>query len=415
MTFRYSLFIDRSKLGEEEQRSVLSYRKKSQVDEEMIDYYKRLALEGDSNAAMKLAEIFITGSRVLEQDYDRAVHYLQLASKGGSIAATGLLGYLMAQGFGASIRNSMTDSDLYNLLVLSAKTRDVNGVVGLGVAYRDGVGVSRNVTRALELFTSVMIKHADAGFYIGEILMGAGLPDVEVDISGAVHGYVSSSQRGHILAIHRLGHLYSEGIGVAKHCPSAVNSFKLVAEKGDWMVGLSDAHKLYVRGDIARALLLFSRYAVMGIDTAQFNVANILAKRYCPNWEFSIDDVDMFTNSTEENKNEADNKKDGNLVTIRTIHSKSNETVDRVRDFFYSDEQQVACETRALQFYGLSAGQHDAESVLRIGDMHYYGMAGLAVDKLEATRFYQIAADLRHSHANFNLGIMHEVGKINVL
>lgn len=48
------------------------------------------------------------------------------------------------------------------------------------------------------------------------------------------------------------------------------------------------------------------------------------------------------------------------------------------------------CEIRALQFLGLSGGQHDAESWLLIGDIHYYGKAGLTVDKTEAARFYQV-------------------------
>ena len=68
------------------------------------------------------------------------------------------------------------------------------------------------------------------------------------------------------------------------------------------------------------------------------------------------------------------------------------------------------CTFRALALYGLSAGQGNSEAYLRLGDIFYYGLAGLERDKQEAAYYYQHAADLRHTHAIFNLGIMHEVG-----
>ena len=67
-------------------------------------------------------------------------------------------------------------------------------------------------------------------------------------------------------------------------------------------------------------------------------------------------------------------------------------------------------EARALSMYALSAGQGNADAYLRLGDFHYYGMGWLEVDKKEAALFYQHAADLHHTHAIFNLGVMHEAG-----
>jgi Sel1 repeat len=67
-------------------------------------------------------------------------------------------------------------------------------------------------------------------------------------------------------------------------------------------------------------------------------------------------------------------------------------------------------EARSLILYALSASQGNPEAQLRVGDFHYYGKAGLRPDKFEAAVFYQLAADLRNTHAIFNLGIMHEAG-----
>ena len=118
------------------------------------------------------------------------------------------------------------------------------------------------------------------------------------------------------------------------------------------------------------------------------------------------------------------------------------------------------CETRALLLFDLSASQGNAEAYLQLGDFYYYQRAGLGlrgglrgadraagVEKVEmqvefggvvgdgetegqglegingqegdiaplldkrreAAQFYQRAADLRHTQALFNLGLMHEV------
>ena len=72
--------------------------------------------------------------------------------------------------------------------------------------------------------------------------------------------------------------------------------------------------------------------------------------------------------------------------------------------------REQASEARALVLFALSASQGNAESYLKVGDFYYYGNAGLERDKFEAAVFYQMAADLRNTHAIFNLGIMHESG-----
>jgi TPR repeat protein len=71
----------------------------------------------------------------------------------------------------------------------------------------------------------------------------------------------------------------------------------------------------------------------------------------------------------------------------------------------------VSCEARALTLFDLSAQQGNSEAYMQLGDFYYYQRAGLlqAERKREAAEFYQKAADLHHTQAIFNLGIMHEV------
>jgi TPR repeat protein len=44
----------------------------------------------------------------------------------------------------------------------------------------------------------------------------------------------AASQRGHLLAMHKLGLMHAEGLGTAKNCKVAVSYLKLVAERGKW-------------------------------------------------------------------------------------------------------------------------------------------------------------------------------------
>ena len=72
--------------------------------------------------------------------------------------------------------------------------------------------------------------------------------------------------------------------------------------------------------------------------------------------------------------------------------------------------RRAQCELRALYLHMLSASQGHSESYLRVGDALYYGLAGVNSDKAEAAEYYQFAADMKHTHAIFNLGMMHEIG-----
>ena len=51
---------------------------------------------------------------------------------------------------------------------------------------------------------------------------------------------------GNILASHRLAHMSAKGIGIPKQCTIAVSHFKNVAERGDWMTQLTNAHVHYI-------------------------------------------------------------------------------------------------------------------------------------------------------------------------
>lgn len=475
----YPMYIEKSRLVDIEKDLG---KKQRDADPELLDYYQHLADEGDVYASLALGNMYMTGSRLNNQNYPSAAKYLKISADGGSAAAAGQLGYLLAQGLGGSVGQNIPDEKVFEYIRYSANRGDVTGLLGLGYVYLLGIGVERNESKARDLFAKIASKHADASYYLAEIIMGQGLgsshshflrtarqpsraqrrPDTpaegnppSIDYAQAAKAYAVAAQRGHVFSLHRLAHMSKAGIGMPAQCASTVSGFKAVAERGDWSVDLARAHRQYDRGYKLEALELFSKLGAMGIEHAQVNAAFLLSKGVGPpvskQLPFALASTATSTDSDDilpgyigllpplvtgklsqlgQNGSAAfvvlEKEQWRDLMQLHTPKISLPQHLNRLSDWLLpasrSRESSVrispsaatthrqACEQRALHFYGLSAGQGTAESYLRIGDFYYYGQGGLRYDKAEAAFYYQIAADMRHTHAMFNLGIMHEVG-----
>ena len=308
----------------------------------------------------------------------------------------------------------------------------------------------------------------------------------EPDYATALVSYTIGAQRGHVGALHRLSHMAKAGLGSGgSSCSRAMMGFRQVAEAGDWARDLTLAHRMYSLGALREkrdSLRLFTRLAVMGYETAQYNAAHLLSRRVQPQWynyrgSWGGDSQSRAREGTGKEKQEPSRFVDAPLSfswlpwvqwrfalygipepTSRLLHKQddysdtlilheneeaeelklsiglgepSSERLNREKEKEDEEEEEEGdedplsqmtrvlrsagntvrdSEARALSMYALSASQGNADAHLRLGDFHYYGMGWLEVDKKEAARFYQHAADLHHTHAIFNLGVMHEAG-----
>lgn len=166
---------------------------KREGTQELTDYYASLAEQGDGLAALTLGNMLLVGTRLSPANETKALYYLNLAAEAQNPAGAGLQGYVMllqhlrsareeiakhngdytaAQRFSQSEEGEATVAKLLKLLRLAGKKGDVNGVLGLGMAYFHGVGVSANLTKAVEHIQRAVGVHIDAGYYLGEICMG---------------------------------------------------------------------------------------------------------------------------------------------------------------------------------------------------------------------------------------------------
>jgi SEL1 protein len=164
--------------------------------------------------------------------------------------------------------------------------------------------------------------------------------------------------------------MHINGLGTVRSCSIAVKLIKTVAERGESAQLLGQAHRLYLKGRVDHALLLYARLAEEGFEVAQSNSAWLLDQGQGHNTLF------LPTNTTSDV-----------ILNISTIARYSL----AYRHFMHSAEQ----------------GNIDAYRVM--GDYAYYGYLSIA-DYKKAARFYTLAADGRQAQAMFNLGYMHQHG-----
>jgi TPR repeat protein len=167
----------------------------------------------------------------------------------------------------------------------------------------------------------------------------------------------------------------------------------------------------------------------MGYEVAQDNAAYILSKSFCP-LSFKYEDVGIdgdtgrnMNGLIPERSEWSDHHYTGDDDDMEEDSERSGDSGDNTvemaggnhgndgngEESTQMDRSKIACEVRSLLLLSLSAAQGSPDAYLRVGDMLYYGKAGIEGDKASAARYYMLAADLRNSHAIFNLGLMHEV------
>jgi TPR repeat protein len=150
--------------------------------------------------------------------------------------------------------------------------------------------------------------------------------------------------------------MHATGTGMLRSCPTAVELYKNVAERGRWGELMMEAHTDYRRDRVNEALVKYLFLAELGYEVAQSNAAFILDRR----------ETDLYA-----------------------------------LDELYK---------RALVYWMRAAAQGYSAARVRLGDYYYYGW-GTEQDYETAAFHYRIASEQQHNaQAMFNLGYMHELG-----
>ncbi|KAL2730074.1 protein sel-1 1 [Vespula maculifrons] len=321
-------------------------------DRDLIEYYQLLAEQGDVQAQVGLGQLHYQGGRGVPLDHQRALQYFQYAADAGNPIAMAFLGKIYLEGSDFVKQDNET---AYMYFKKAADLGNPVGQSGLGMMYLYGKGVERDTAKALQYFSQA----AEQGWVDGQLQLGnmyfSGT-GVRKDYKLANKYFNLASQSGHVLAYYNLAQMHATGTGMMRSCPTAVELFKNVAERGKWSDQLMTAHTDYREGRIDEAFISYYLLAEMGYEVAQSNAAFIL---------------------------------------------------DKGETTILSEEEELV---RALQLWARAAAQGYSAAQVKLGDAHYYGR-GTKIDYEEAASHYRSASEQQHNaQATFNLGYMHERG-----
>ncbi|KAG3188626.1 hypothetical protein PC128_g12103 [Phytophthora cactorum] len=350
------------------------HKKNLPGDSAIVDYYEFSADKGDPDATLNLATLYFYGARGLAQDVERAAVLFQKAYDLGASGGAYHLGHIYSLGIGVP-QNNATAFKYLQEAVNEGNTAAQNELAHM---YLLGKGTERDEEQAVALFKAAAKQGSMEAFYnLGVLHMRGGgstgavlateHPEYEV-----AHGYFQvAAHQGHTVSSHKLGQMSLHGIGTTRSCKNAVESFKMVAERGEWDRVLTQAYKDFKRQDYEASFMKYAVMAQQGYEVAQHNAAYLL-------------DYDFLTPSA-----------------FSPMLSLTPSGMELKKDVVAST---------AVMLYRLAAQQGNVDANRKIGDYYYYGKGGHPVDFVKASAHYSLASKRSNAQAMFNLALMYEHG-----
>ncbi|KAK1431488.1 hypothetical protein QVD17_07947 [Tagetes erecta] len=258
--------------GAEENKDAL--RKFRGEDDEDFRILKSQAQKGNALAMYKIGMFYYHGLRGFRRDNSKALSWFSKAVDKGEPRSMELLGEIYARG--AGVEKNYTKS--LEWLTLASKQQHCSAYNGIGYLYAKGYGVEqKNYTKAKEYFEKAADDDEAGGHYnLGVMyLKGVG---VKKDVKLACRHFIIAANSGEPIALYQLAKMFHTGVGLKKNPLMATSLYKIVAEKGPWSSLSRWALESYLKGEIGKAFLLYSRMAELGYEVAQSNAAWILDK-----------------------------------------------------------------------------------------------------------------------------------------
>ncbi|CAM8971569.1 unnamed protein product [Rhodiola kirilowii] len=342
--------------AEENKQALKKFRGEDDEDFQILEYQ---AHKGNTDAMYRIGVFHYFGLRGLRRDYNKALSWFLKAVEKGESRAMELLGEFYARGVG--VERNYTKA--YEWLRQASKLQLYSAYNGLGYLYVKGYGVEKNYTKAKEYFELAAENEDAGGHYNLGVMYFKGF-GVKRDVLIACKCFMTAANKGQPKAVYQLAKMFHTGIAVNKNIPMASALYKLVAERGPWSSMSRWALEAYLKGDIRKALFLYSRMAEQGYEVAQSNAAWILDKYGSENC---------------------------------CIGSSG----------FCTDAER---HQRAHSLWWQASEQGNEHAALLIGDAYYYGR-GTERDYARAADAYMHAKSQSNAQAMFNLGYMHEHGE----
>ena len=341
-----------------------------QQDNDLFQYYQHNADMGDVQAQSAIGHLMNDGGLGWSYERERSVAYLRKAADGGDMTAMASLGHMYANGIGTEVNNETA----IECFEKAAEKKVVGGFFGLAYMHLSGYGVEKNHARALEYFLmAANAGHLESHFYLGLMYL---IPlGTDRDLGKAHSHLLAAAKHGHVVAAFNLASLYigrrngaaeSFTLRVFENAnPNRIRDgakfFRRIVKDNYVSNVQGAAFDAYSSGDDEGALLLYMLAAQMGSARSTANAAWMLER----------------------------NRGVGGEVAKHFPGGPDHLLISLLRH---------------------SAESGNMRSLLRLGDMFYYGR-GVEKNMELAAQSYQEAAEEGSAQAIFNLGMMHQFGQ----
>ncbi|KAF5198805.1 Erad-associated e3 ubiquitin-protein ligase component hrd3a [Thalictrum thalictroides] len=335
-------------------------RKSRGEDNEDFQITEYQALKGNAGAMYKMGIFYYFGFKGVRRNHAKAFTWFFKSAEKGEPHSMELLGEMYARG--AGVERNYTKA--LRWLTLASKQQHFSAYNGLGYLYVKGYGVGKkNYTKAVEYFGKAAENEDAAGHYNLGLLYLKGI-GVKKDVRIACNFFITAASVGQPKAFFQLAKMFHTGIGLKKNLGKATQLYKVVAERGPWSYLSRWALESYLKGEVGKAFILYSRMAELGYEVAQSNAAWILDKY-------------------------------------------GERSMCMGESGFCTDTER---HQRAHALWWQASEQGNEHAALLIGDAYYYGR-GTERDYYRAAEAYMHAKSQANAQAMFNLGYMHEHGE----
>jgi SEL1 protein len=357
-----------------EGREDLSARGQRGEDDELIQYQQvRADQHGDVEAMAAMGDLYYWGARGIPRDHERAFHYFERAAQAGNADAQCAVANMLLRGEGGVEQDNTTAIAWYERAAEAQNhPRALNG---LGfIHFHGSAGVSENKTRALELFERAANEQRDGDslFNTGYCFAnGIGTTDGRTNMTRAIELFETASHKfGHFDSVMQLAEIWMRGVATREETVDCVDPdwsralpyVKAAADTGRWGGKMRAGFSLFLARDWQRAVVQYhDAEAFGGYPLATSNLAF--------------------------------------LYDALLIHDVKNDGVKQQK------------ERRALEYLFRAHEQNgDREVLVRIGDFHFQGLAGLSIDLREALTWYSRSSARGDDRGAYNVGYMYENG-----
>ncbi|KAF2362729.1 Sel1-like repeat, partial [Trinorchestia longiramus] len=252
--------------------------------EEEIQFFEYQAINGDVDAAVQVAAVYLSAELGLHYDIDKAVRYLKIAIEGEIPVAMIFMAHLHLEG-------KVANPDLVYAKELLEKALDLGDPTAHAAYarfYLEGLaGVQRNVDLAIEHYQKgIEFGHLDSMFGMGQLL--ATLPSDDREHQ-AVEYWSVPAANGHVHAswytaeyFTKLSQPSARVIGGSKTelssmlCELSLPHYRSVALAGEWSDLIFAAYEDFKMGRFDASAIKYMLLSDMGYSVAHVNLGRLL-------------------------------------------------------------------------------------------------------------------------------------------